>query len=227
MILIGRVRFYLLWSILTVTPSTVFANPVSFKDGWGIMPTFTSDWSDVDINYSLTSRDALGVSEFDRNGRETSANFGIVRYNRLIKRWNEIDSQANIYASVGVGGALTARDDAFAGYAALESDYETRRVYTLFGVESLQSSAQARSRKDNRKENRVQFNRLRYRAGVAPYTAPFDSLHTWLIVQVDYMPEMEDRVVVTPMLRLFYNNLALEVGIGFNGQPSLGAMAHF
>jgi len=127
-----------------------------------------------------------------------------------------MDSQANVYASVGLGGRHdTKEDDSVAGYAALEADYETRRIYTLFAAESLQSP------------NDVQFNRLRYRAGFAPYRAPFESLQTWIIGQVDYMPEMDDKVEVTPLLRFFYNNYALEIGSNLNGKLFLGAMAHF
>ena len=180
------------------------------------MPTYTPDWSDLDINYSLTNKDAVGVSNFYRDGKDSTADFGIVRYNRLLKRWNELDSQANIFASIGVGGRHDSQhDDSIAGYGALEADYETRRVYTLFAAETLQSP------------DSVQFNRLRYRAGVAPYKAPFESLQTWIITQVDYMPEMDDKVTVTPLLRFFLNNYALEVGVSLDGKALLAGMAHF
>ena len=202
--------------IVIAIPSISFANPVSFKDGWGLMPTYTPDWSDLDINYSLTNKDAVGVSNFYREGRDSTSDFAVVRYNHLLKRWNELDSQANIYASIGVGGRHdSVHDDSFASFGALEGDYETRRIYTLFAAETLQSP------------NSVQYNRLRYRAGFSPYKAPIDMLQTWVIGQVDYMPEMNDKVEVTPLLRFFYNNLALEIGSSLNGKIYLGAMAHF
>ena len=64
----------------------------------------------------------------------------------------------------------------FAGYGALEADYETRRIYTLVGAETLQSA------------NGIDFNRLRYRGGFSPYKAPFDALQTWLIARGDTQP---------------------------------------
>jgi hypothetical protein len=203
-------------ALSAAVPNATFANPVSFKDGWGIMPTYAPDWSDLDFNYSLTNKDAIGVSNFYREGSDSTSDFVIARYNRLISRWNELDSQANVYGSMGVGGRHDSKhDDSIAVYGSLEADYETRRVYTLLGLETLQSP------------EGVASNRIRYRAGIAPYLAPFESLQTWIIAQVDYMPEMDDEVTVTPLLRFFLNNYALEVGVSLDGKPFLGAMAHF
>lgn len=212
-------RFLLITIILAcfgLVPGNSFANPVSFKDGCGIMPAYTPDWSDLEINYSLTNRYSLGVADMYRKGKNSTANFTVGEFNYLVQRWNELESQANIYASVGAGVRHDSIDDeAVAGYARLEGDYETRRIYTLLVGETLQSPGS------------VGFDRIRYRAGVAPYLAPFSSLHTWIITQVDYMPEMEDKVTVTPLLRFFYNNYAIEVGVSLDRKPYFGAMAHF
>ena len=197
-------------------PIKAFANPVSFKDGWGIMPSYAPDWSDLQINYSLSNRDAVGVSTYFRRLDDREVTFGIGQYNYLFKRWNELDSQANIYGLIGVGGRHDSKDgDSLAGYGGLEADYETRHLYTLLSYETLQSPGG------------VDANRLRGRVGFSPYKAPIDKLNTWLILQTDYMPEMEEEVTVTPLLRLFYNNYALEAGVSLNGDPFLGAMAHF
>lgn len=210
-------RFSFLLAMLIFShPLTSHANPVSFRDGWGIMPAFTPDWNDLDVNYSLTNRYALGASSFYRKGEDSTATFGIARINYLVKRWNELESQGNLFVSGGIGGRHDSmEDDSIAGFSAIEGDYETRRIYTLLGYETLQSP------------NGVDFNRVRARAGIAPYLADFNSLHTWIVTQVDYMPEMDDETEVTPLLRFFYNNLALEVGVSLRGNTFLAAMAHF
>lgn len=201
---------------LLLLPGGATANPVSFKDGWGIMPSYGGDWSDLQFNYSYTNRDALGVSGYYRDGDEHTATFGIVQYNYLVKRWNEMDSQASIYLSVGAGGRRTSDESGgFAGYAGMEADYETRRVYALVAVDDLQSAGD------------VDFARVRTRLGIAPYKAPIDKLQTWLMLQFEYMPEMEDEAVMTPLVRFFYNNYALELGASLDGEPFVGAMAHF
>ncbi len=180
------------------------------------MPTYTPEWSDLQLNYTLERDYSLGVSTYYREGSDHSATFVVSQFNYLLKRWNELDSQANLYLSLGLGGRIGAEDDASpAGYAAFEADYETRRIYTLFGAETLQS------------EEDVDFNRLRYRFGVAPYKAPIEHLQTWIIGQVDYMPEMDDELTVTPLLRFFYNNYALEIGSSVEGDVFVAAMIHY
>lgn len=202
--------------VLFTTANLASANPVSFKDGWGIMPAYNGDWADLQVNYSLTNRYSIGLSEYYRKGEDSTANFGIGQFNYLLKRWNELESQANLYASFGLGGRNDSKDDgSFAGYGGLEADYETRRIYTLAAYETLQSASD------------VDFNRLRGRVGFSTHRAKIDELNTWIVAQIEYMPEMEDETVVTPLVRLFYNNFAVELGYSLNGSPFVGAMAHF
>lgn len=200
---------------MTVTPA--LANPVSFKGGYGVMPAYNKDWFDVQVNYSVTNRYAVGASSFYREGKTSTAEFGIGQFNYLIKRWNELDSQANVNASLGFGGRHdSVKDGAPAMYGALEADYETRRVYSQLSAETLQS------------DDNIQFSRYRARAGVAPYKADFEALNTWIVMQVDVMPEMDDTVRVTPMVRFLYNNVVLELGASLDeGAPFVAGAAHF
>jgi len=208
---------WLLASIPLLVSRTAVANPVSFKGGYGIMPAYNKDWFDVQLNYSVTNRYAVGASSYYRQGKDSTAEFGIGQFNYLIKRWNELDSQANVNASVGFGGRHdSVKDDAVALYGALEADYETRRIYSQVSAETLQS------------DDNVQFSRYRGRLGVAPYRAEFDALNTWLVMQIDIMPEMNESVRVTPMVRLFYSNFVLELGASLEGgTPFMGGAAHF
>jgi hypothetical protein len=180
------------------------------------MPAYNKDWSDLQANYSFSNRQSAGISSFYREGKESTSEFGIGQYNRLLKRWNELDYQANVNLSTGLGVRQDSEHSgALAEYGALEADYETRRVYTQAAAETLQSSAG------------VHFSRYRGRFGIAPYKAPFDSLQTWIMVQVDYMPEMDDSFRVTPLGRFFYQNFAFEAGISLQGIPFVGGAAHF
>ncbi len=209
-----HLSFALFAVLLAALPAR--ANPVSFKDGYGVMPTVTPDWSDLQLNYSVTNFYSAGISYYYRNGAHRKTSYEVAQFNYLLRRWNELESQANIYGSIGVGAAHDSKtDNSAAGFAALEADYETRRVYTLFALEALQA------------EGGADFHRIRYRAGVAPYKAPIDGLHTWIITQFDYMPEMDQELTVTPLLRFFYNNYALEAGASLDGQPYFALMAHF
>ena len=78
---IGRKLFLLLLSV-TIS-ATASANPVSFKDGWGIMPAYTPEWSELEVNYSFTNKEAVGVSNFYHEGSDSTSDFAIVRYDCL------------------------------------------------------------------------------------------------------------------------------------------------
>ena len=212
------VKFCCLLSALVGTmSSSAHANPVSFKGGYGVMPAYNKDWFDIQLNYSVTNRYAVGASSYYRQGKDSTAEFGIGQFNYLIKRWNELDSQANVNASLGFGGRHDSeKSDAVAAYGALEADYETRRIYSQVSAETLQS------------DDNVQFSRYRSRLGVAPYKSAFDRLNTWLVMQVDIMPEMDESVRVSPIVRLFYNNFVLEAGASLGeGTPFVAGAAHF
>lgn len=210
-------RLLFMCTVLLTSADLAWANPVSFKGGYGVMPAYNKDWFDVQLNYSVTNRYAVGASSYYREGKDSTAEFGIGQFNYLLKRWNELDSQANVNASLGFGGRHDSQhNDAVAGYGALEADYETRRIYSQVSAETLQS------------DSNVQFSRYRARAGFAPYKAAFDTLNTWLVMQIDVMPEMDDSVRVTPMVRLFYNNFVLEAGVSIDeGTPFVAGAAHF
>jgi hypothetical protein len=117
---------------------SALANSVSFKGGYGVMTAYNKDWFDVQLNYSITNRYAVGASSYYRDGKDSTAEFGIGQFNYLVKRWNEVDSQVNVNTSVGFGGRHDSEKyDAVAAYAALEADYETRRIYSQLSAETL------------------------------------------------------------------------------------------
>ena len=196
-------------------PKLSLANPVSFKDGYGVMASSMPQWSDFEFNYSYTRQSALAVALFNlgKEGKRESFAFG--QYNHLVKRWNELDSQANLYVIGGLGIRGYEYDGAPAARLGFEADYETRRIYTSIYANRLQSTGDS------------SVNLLRSRVGVAPYKAPFTGLQTWLIAQVDYTPELRDTTMVSPVIRFFYNNYALELGSTVKGEPFAAFMIHF
>ena len=200
--------------LLATTPAE--AKPVSFKDGYGVMSSYTPDRFDTELNYSFSNRQAVGLSTIQLlDESHDTPRFYFAQLNFLVKRWNELESQANLYLSLGAGGLSLDETTELAGMAAVEADYETRRVYTSIIAENLQA------------EGAYDSTRLRYRAGIAPYLAPFESLQTWIIGQVEFNPDLEEELTVTPLLRFFYNNLALELGSSVKGEVFIGTMIHY
>ena len=210
-----KFKFVLLVALLLCVPERSFANPVSFKDGYGVMGSYMPQWSEAEFNYSYTSRSAVGVTAFTLDRGDEREKFAFAQFNHLVKRWNELESQANIYVVGGLGVRELNSDEALAGRLGIEADYETRRVYTSLYASQLQSTGD------------TSVSLVRSRFGIAPYKAPFTGLQTWLIAQVDYTPELEDETMVSPVVRLFYNNYALELGSTLKGEPFAAFMIHF
>jgi len=124
-----------------------------------------------------------------------------LQYNRLVKRWNGPESQANIYAKFGVGAAdpFGEEDAQLAGFIELAADWETRRYFAEYKIRATDFA-------DNQT---VQHSA---RVGVAPYVGDFGDLHTWFMLQVDNHPDRDIPIATTPLLRFFKGVYLVELG---------------
>lgn len=67
----------------------------------------------------------------------------------------------------------------------------------------------------------------RARVGVAPYKANYDDLNTWFMVQVDHHPAKDDTLVVTPLVRFFYDTTLIEAGYSSNNHVMFNWVLQF
>ena len=81
--------------------SVADARPVSYPGGATVMQQNNGDFSSIHAHYSPTFQDSIGLYS-ERNWAE-DWHFTGVQYNRLLKRWNEKNSQANLYFKGGIG----------------------------------------------------------------------------------------------------------------------------
>ena len=140
----------------------------------------------------------------------TRQEFILTQMNNLLKRWNQKNSQANIYLKSGVGAAtaFSGKNDGEtkpAGFVGFAADWENRRFFTSY-------------------ENRYfeggeidSFYKQSARVGVAPYEGDYGDLHTWLMLQVDHKPQDDEEFTVTPLVRLFKGVNLWEAGVSDNG----------
>ena len=77
-------------------------------------------------------------------------------------------------------------------------------LLVLLAVESIALTVQARP--------------VSYPGGWTPYKGDYGDLHTWLMFQVDHMPEADNNLTVTPLVRFFKNVHLLEVGVNNRGK---------
>lgn len=175
------------------------ARPVSYPGGWTWMQMNTGDYSSVHAHYSPTFRDSIGLYS-ERNWSEDWHYTGL-QYNRLLKRWNAKNAQANVYLKGSVGQADPfGEDDAeLAGFIGVGADWETRRWFTSYEARAYDLGFNQTARQSAR-------------IGVAPYIGDYGDLHTWLMLQVENQPESDTPTTLTPLVRFFYDVQLLEIG---------------
>lgn len=209
-------HWLLVWALACTNPAQ--AAPMGFKDSWMAMGDLGPNWQDLQVNYALTPRDAVGTAYLLMRSDDETQTRRLVEanYTRLVKRWNAPDSQANVWFIGGLG-SVTGND--FAGSRTLISpgiqvDYETTRVY-----------ASAMARLYRAKGIRHDFAALRL--GFSFYEVDYDQIQPWLILEVRRMKGLSERTELTPMLRLIHNRYFVELGVNNSSQARLNFMYIF
>ena len=193
---------------LIILFSSVSAHPVIFKNGKVFWLTQNPSYNDIRFGVSKTSNWLIGGRFLeDRKSNET---FALVNNNYLAKRWNNRNSQANLYLLSSVG--LNTKNSKGMSTIGLHGDWENRRFMAMEMIEYFSHSSAL-----------VSNSRLAY----SPYTVDYSKTSTWLIAH--YRVEYSDNkysYMFFPVVRLFKKNYLFE--IGYNGNDSfLSFMTHF
>lgn len=203
-----RILVFALLGMGLFIPS-VHARPVSYPGGWTFMTMNDGDKNTAHLHYSPTAKTSLGYKFEYWRDKEFTLN--AVQMNNLLKRWNQKDSQANLYLKSGLGVAYSDDSDfdgetSAAGFTGIAADWENRRFFTSY-------------------ENRYteageidDFYQQSARVGFAPYEGDYGDLHTWLMLQVEHMPEADNNFTVTPLVRFFKDVHLLEAGMNTRGE---------
>lgn len=175
------------------------ARPVSYPDGWTLMQKNNGDYSSVHVHYSPTFQDSIGLYS-ERNWGE-DWHFTGLQYNRLVKRWNEEGSQANLYVKAGAGQADPFGDASpeLAGFVGLAADWETRRWFVSYEARAYDLGFD-------------QSARHAARIGFAPYIGDYGDVHTWFMLQAENLPDSDTPTRITPLVRFFYDVQLIEIG---------------
>ena len=201
------------------------ARPVSYPDAWTVMLRNDAYQNSAHVHYTFDTQHSIGLRlRYDREGDFT---FTGAQLNRLMKRWNTSDSQANIYGRIGIGQVTDnldsselrlKRESDEALFLGVSGDWETRRYFVSATAEHW----------DNGRFG--EFSNFHSRLGIAPYVANTGALHTWLIVEGHHRPESRDdrdKVGATALLRFFKGPSLLEVGVDDQGEPLLNYIHRF
>ncbi|MCB0394120.1 MAG: hypothetical protein KDD25_06155, partial [Bdellovibrionales bacterium] len=173
--------------------------------------------SHVQINHSFQHWWALGFHRFQVASARSDKYAHFLSTNFLLKRWNGDSYQANLYSILGLGETRLVDEYQAGGLGGLQFDIEDRKYYFLAKYMEIRNSKE------------FEFQETNLRAGLAPYVAGFDSLHSWLILDWSHSGTREGqfRNEVTPTLRMFYRNVLFEIGQSFEGNTKFNFISHF
>ena len=198
--------------LLLLFPAIALAHPVTYEGGFMTEYDYSKERRDLHLHYSFETDKAIALHWAKISDHDT--NFYTAPFNWRLKRWNAPASQGNIYLWAGPGLRETSGDEYFAADLGLQADWETRRIYTQFDSDLLET------------EGPLDQRMFRLRGGVAPYLANYDGLQTFIIAQTKYDPDGEAQWRAGPVLRFFYNNYLLEIGADQEGDITATGMIH-
>ena len=208
----------LIFAFLSLNPSTSEAHPVAFAGSYSLMGWNSKEMSDWMFTHSFTSNYSLSARKLRLETRDGERLFYLPQLNFLLKRWNELDSQANVYLSLGHGGEKVNRSFKDTSLLGLETDWESRKYYISFKEEVAISH----------RNNDLNIYQTKLRAGFAPYLAEFNELNSWFILQLEHSNKAsENGIKVTPLIRTFYSNVLMEFGASQKGEAQFNFMVHF
>jgi hypothetical protein len=207
-------RLFIFACFCFLLPSPAQARLISYAGGWMFMTDNDQFANRASMVYSPTA--TTGIGPFIDHYRDTSSNLAGLDFNWLAKRWNNADSQGNLYLLSGLGVADGSGDQRLGGFGGMEGDWESRRYYVSY--ENRYTAAGRKVRQEFQEMGRI---------GIAPYIAESGSLHSWLMLQVDHFPEDRKPWTLTPMVRMFKGEYLVEAGVASNGHPMLNLMITF
>jgi hypothetical protein len=193
------------------------AHPVSFEDSVGIMGYHAPKVSHMQVNYSWRHWFATGVHHFSLKTQDEMKSMNLISTNFLVKRWNGSSYQANIYTNLAVGMSDLSQESRPLGMGSVQFDIEDRKYYFLAKYSRLASEASE------------ELTQITLRAGVAPYVANFNDIHSWIIIewQSNLFLGQDLDVDITPYLRVFYKNVLFEIGHSLDGHMRFNFISHF
>jgi hypothetical protein len=196
---------------------TAWSHPTSYKDAIGLMSYNTPDMTEILLTYSISHKFAVATTYL----RDSKSEFYIPRLNFLVQRWNNDDSQGNIYFSAGAGYEKFDSENRSVRLAELVMDWESRKYYVYMDHLYLN--------RDNEKNlllKGTEYNHTKFRLGTAPFLADYNDLNVWFIIQAEKHLN-EKQIEMTQFLRFYIKNTLWEVGARFDGGWAFNYMIHF
>ena len=195
------------------------AAPLAHKGSIIVSGEFDPQWSFLTVTPTLTRTTGVGpalhwLEPETRSGSEGGDAgqelWSLVALTQRLHRWNGEHYQANLWAGVGAGlltilpGEGGPPESGFGWSPWAQADWETRRLYLGAAARWFQAADIGRLMTSAR-------------AGVALTAADYNRWQPWLMVEARTMEGMEERVEITPLLRVIHRRILAEAGVSTRG----------
>ncbi len=200
---------------LTLLSIETFAHPVSYKHAVGVMSWNQSFMTDDWITYSFQPDAAIAARHMRFDMPEGRMEYFAPQFDYLAKRWNETDSQSNIYVYGAYGTLKFQNQNQGSVLAGIEADAESRKYFIMGKYEKMWGNLGP------------DFYHSEFRLGIAPYEAEFTEMASWLMLQYQYHPMLARKETLTPLIRLFYKSVLFETGVSTDADVMINFMFHF
>jgi len=189
--------------------SYLFSHPVIFKGGKVFWITQQPNSFDFRFGKSLSANWLVGGRFYE--DKSTNESFGLIINNYILKRWNNPDSQANLYLLSSIGSEIeTSKTLASLG---IHADWEDRRFMTMQMAEYYSHSS---------------MWMLDTRLAISPYLVDYTKMSTWLIAHYKIsIKDGKQTSELLPIIRLFKSNYLIEFGANKDNDAFLSFMLHF
>lgn len=208
---------FILGFVVLVFSASALAHPVIYKDGIVVSSSNMESYSDNQLMYTWAQKWSSGFNHWRFTKNKDTTDLGLAKTNYLLYRNNGESSQSNIYLHGGLGvvdSEIEKKATNEIYMAGIDMDWETRRLYSSLKFYQFSSPKV------------TDINMTQARVGLSAYDAGFESLQTWFMFQAMYLPVVDRKVMLTPMMRFFYKNVLWEIGASTRGEWMLNFMIH-
>jgi hypothetical protein len=214
------------WSLLTFLAGMCsllhapgLAAPLAHKGSIIVSGEFDPQWSFLTITPTLTRTSGVGpalhwlepeTGSGSDGGDASQELWSLVALTQRLHRWNGEHYQANLWAGAGAGvltllpGEGDPSENRFGWSPWAQADWETRSLYLGATARWFQAAEIARLMTSAR-------------AGVALTAADYNRWQPWLMVEARTMEGMEEKVEITPLLRVIHRRILAEAGVSTGG----------
>lgn len=167
------------------------------------------------LSYSPNHKYSIGY--IGKYYRKNNIALNGIQLNILLKRYNLAKSQTNFYLKSLFGNIRKNFKNNLYSFIGFAANSETRRHFISYENKYYQS-----------KDKILKYLEQSLYIGVAPYLADYGNIHSWIMLKINHITKsINDKIIYTPLIRLFKGTNLLEFGLSSNKRLLLNFIKRF